>query len=202
MYIARLLYPVKVLGPGNRIAIWFSGCEHHCNGCCNPELWTQSNDQYISAEGIKTLINSVAFNNRIDGFSLTGGDPFFQPEALKELLPFLLTISEDILVYTGYDFNYVSEKYSDIINNIAVLIDGKYIEKQNYGSVLKGSDNQKIILLKEKYIDSYEQYLKEKQSHIQNFYTDNGIVSVGIHRADYKIQLENNILKRGLIKSE
>lgn len=39
MYIARILYPVKVLGPGERIGIWMDGCEHGCIGCSNPELW-------------------------------------------------------------------------------------------------------------------------------------------------------------------
>ena len=41
MYVARILYPVKVLGPGNRIGIWVSGCNHRCKGCSNPELWKQ-----------------------------------------------------------------------------------------------------------------------------------------------------------------
>lgn len=39
MYIARILYPVEVLGPGKRIGIWFCGCPRRCEGCSNPELW-------------------------------------------------------------------------------------------------------------------------------------------------------------------
>lgn len=36
MYVAGILYPVEVLGPGKRIGIWFSGCLSKCKGCSNP----------------------------------------------------------------------------------------------------------------------------------------------------------------------
>lgn len=36
MYVARILYPVEVLGPGKRVGIWFSGCPSKCKGCSNP----------------------------------------------------------------------------------------------------------------------------------------------------------------------
>lgn len=36
MYVAGILYPVEVFGPGKRIGIWFSGCLSKCKGCSNP----------------------------------------------------------------------------------------------------------------------------------------------------------------------
>ena len=86
MYIARILYPVEVLGPGKRIGIWFCGCPHHCKGCSNPELW-EINDKYsISTDDIEALIESIAKNGKIDGFTLTGGDPFYQYEDMMRLI--------------------------------------------------------------------------------------------------------------------
>lgn len=38
MYIARILYPVEVLGPGKRIGIWFCGCPRRCEGCSQPGI--------------------------------------------------------------------------------------------------------------------------------------------------------------------
>ena len=110
MYIARILYPVRVLGPGDRIGIWFAGCEHHCKGCSNPELWEERTEYMTSAAVIKQLVTRVSAENPVDGFTLTGGDPFFQLEALKELLPILLEFSQDILVYTGYLYEDLKEK--------------------------------------------------------------------------------------------
>ena len=45
IYVARILYPVKVLGPGNRVGIWLAGCDHKCLGCSNPELWEQKDEE-------------------------------------------------------------------------------------------------------------------------------------------------------------
>ena len=81
----------------------------------------------------------------MDGFTITGGDPFYQPDALRELLPLLETISPDILVYTGYLREELPE---DILQHIAVLIDGRYVQENNRGEVLRGSDNQRIIILR------------------------------------------------------
>ena len=50
MYLDRILYPVTSLGPGKRLCIWVSGCNARCEGCANPELWTQRPEQFISVE--------------------------------------------------------------------------------------------------------------------------------------------------------
>ena len=64
MYVDRVLYPVISLGPGNRLCIWVSGCNARCNGCANPELWTQKPEQYISVENIYAVINNCFFHFR------------------------------------------------------------------------------------------------------------------------------------------
>ena len=59
MYIARILYPIEVLGPGKRIGIWFCGCPHKCKGCSNPELWEFQERYKTSLNTIKELINKI-----------------------------------------------------------------------------------------------------------------------------------------------
>lgn len=202
MYIARILYPVKVLGPGLRIGIWFDGCKHKCKGCSNPELWEFQERYRTSSNVVINLIEKITENNIVDGFTLTGGDPLEQPEALRVLLPKLKKINADILMYTGYEYKTVADKYSDIFENITVLIDGKYIEERNNNCILRGSDNQNIYILNDNYKEKYEHYLNTAKNEIQDFTSNDGIISVGIHRPDYNRTLKNLIKEKGLEGTE
>lgn len=202
MYIARILYPVKVLGPGKRIGIWFDGCTHHCVGCSNPELWEKQEKYHTKIETVMNMLEGVVRNNDVDGFTLTGGDPIEQPDALRELLPEISRYTNDIILYTGYQYEEVREKYDDILRYIAVLIDGPYIENKNREELLKGSTNQRIIILADKYKGKYNKYLEEQHSEIQNFITPTGVISVGIHRPGYKEELDSFLNAKGLKKDE
>lgn len=198
MYIARLLYPIEVLGPGKRIGIWVCGCPHHCDGCANPELWEFSEDRKITVEALLELVAQVAESNQVDGFTITGGEPFYQPEELEILLKGLRKWSQDILVFSGY-YKEEIEKFSTLAN-IAVLVDGPYIKERNYGLTLRGSDNQRIHILNEQYKDIYSDYLLNKRSKIQNFLDGNSVISVGIHEPDYASKIKRYMERKGLVE--
>lgn len=195
MYIARILYPIEVLGPGKRIGIWFCGCPHKCEGCSNPELWEFQERYKTSLNTIKELINKICVDNSVDGFTITGGDPFYQENELVELLGYLKTINEDILVYTGYNKEEIPPQS---LNDIAVLIDGKYIEDQNFGQALIGSANQKIHILKLVYQKKYNDYISTTKNKIQNFTSTDGIISVGIHKPNFNNDFKEAIVNKGL----
>lgn len=195
MYIARILYPIEVLGPGKRIGIWFCGCPHKCKGCSNPELWEFQERYKTSLNTIKELINRICVDNLVEGFTITGGDPFYQENELVELLGYLKTINEDILVYTGYKKEEISPQS---LNDIAVLIDGKYIEELNFGHVLIGSDNQKVHILKSAYQKKYNDYISTTKNKIQNFTSTDGIISVGIHKPNFNNDFKKAIANKGL----
>lgn len=199
IYVARILYPVRVLGPGERIGIWFAGCEHHCKGCSNPELWDMGNEDAASVEILKGMIARVAADHPIDGFTLTGGDPFLQPEALRELLPVLQEFSTDILVYSGYLHEDLQEKYPDILERVAVLIDGPYVEERNNNCSLRGSDNQRIIYHDAAVRGKYEAYLSGHTNRIQNFRCRDGVISVGIHRPGYNEEFKEKMKSKGVL---
>jgi len=182
MYVARILFPVQVLGPGNRIGIWLCGCPHRCEGCSNPELWNFQERYHTSVDTVLSMVRSITEQVQIDGFTITGGDPFYQYDELKELLAALAQINADILVYTGYTLDQLVEKD---MSSIAVLIDGLYIKERNTNVPLRGSDNQVIHILKEEYRTAYEDYLASMHNQIQNFTATDGVVSVGIHRPDF-----------------
>jgi len=183
MYIARLLYPVEVLGPGKRVGIWFSCCPKRCKGCSNPELWNQDERYRTTPENIIELISHIARDHQIDGFTLTGGDPMYQYDDMIKLIKGLTEISKDIFVYTGYRIEELKDKD---LSGISVLIDGAYLQDRNKALMLRGSDNQRIIYLDESIKPRYEAYLSKGESEIQNFVLSDGVVSVGIHRAGFR----------------
>ena len=189
MNVARILYPVRVLGPGERVGLWLSGCNRGCKGCSNPELWQRKPEFEISTDNLLRLIHKISDAHPVDGFTISGGEPFDQAQDLSELVKEISVISDDILIYSGYKLeelrsrNDTSTEY--ILNNAAVLIDGAYMEELNDNSLLRGSSNQKIHILNSQYSVLYQKYLSETHNQIQNFTTADGIVSVGIHKKDF-----------------
>lgn len=182
MYVARVLYPVEVLGPGKRVGIWFCGCPRRCKGCSNPELWEFQEKYRTTPKTIFEMVKTVSKEHTVDGFTITGGDPFYQADALVELLDLLKEISDDVIVYTGYNR---AEINPDDLANISVLIDGEYIEELNDNSLLKGSSNQEVYILDEAKKNKYSTYFKTETNKVQNFFTSDGVVSVGIHRPNF-----------------
>lgn len=187
MYIARILYPVKVLGPGNRIGIWFAGCHHKCKGCSNPELWKVDEKYFVTIEQVEKLIRTVAVEHEIDGFTITGGDPVEQAVELTNLLVRVEDISRDVILYTGYQIKELtSDAQIKLLERIAVLIDGEYKEELNDGAFLRGSSNQIIHILSDQYCDKYEKYIRNNHNEIQNFMINNEVISVGIHNKEFR----------------
>lgn len=179
----RLLWPVTALGPGQRIALWVSGCRHHCFHCANPELWEKKQGQQIEVEKLQSVFRKMCAEKNVEGLTITGGEPFDQAEAFLELLDAAAGIFPDILIYSGYEEKELKEDSvrKELLSRVDVLIDGPYIEAKNKPSiVLRGSENQRIIYQNPKVKEKYEAYL-QKGRQIQNFVYDYKIISVGIH---------------------
>lgn len=188
MYVARILYPVKVLGPGKRIGIWFTGCKHRCKGCSNPELWNVDERYLVTSHQVEQLIRNIAEKNVVDGFTITGGDPMEQSAEIAELLGQVKNISDDVILYTGYEIGELtSENQRKLLDMVTVLIDGKYKEELNDDSFLRGSSNQNIHILQQEYESLYRNYINGAHNEIQNFMINNEVVSVGIHKKGFKL---------------
>lgn len=158
MYIARILYPVQNLGPGNRLGIWVSGCGRDCHGCANPELRIQKPEHKMSLGALARIIHMLPALP--DAVTITGGEPFDQPEGLSELCRWLsANVSRDILVYSGYTLRQLRERKDSLTDlalmSISALIDGEYVAALNRGNQLKGSENQTLHVFRPQYADAY-----------------------------------------------
>lgn len=189
MNVARVLYPVQTLGPGNRVGIWLCGCHRRCKGCSNPELWEEKPEYVISAEELGSAIETILKDRQIDGFTISGGEPMNQAAELSSLLDLLEKISNDILIYTGYTIEELLSSKSghqiDCVKKAGVIIDGMYIEEKNTGQIMVGSSNQRIVIIKKELDEKYRNYLRKQELEIQNFTGADDVYSIGIHRTGF-----------------
>ena len=152
MRIRHVCYPVRVLGPGDRVGIWVTGCSFGCPGCMSPELQDPLSGNELAPERIVEVIEKMAV--RPDGITISGGEPFDQPKELHTLVRLLrCRVTEDLLIYTGYTLQQLRDRNCPdtdaVLAAIAVLIDGRNVEELNDGVGLRGSSNQRIHIFRD-----------------------------------------------------
>ena len=133
-------------GPGLRLAVFAQGCPHHCPECHNP----QSHDFDGGEWGDTAEILRIAEDNcLLDGITLTGGEPFCQPEACAELARGAHKLGLNVWVYTGYLFENLlngTDAQRELLKNADVLVDGPFLIAQKSMDVrFRGSKNQRLI---------------------------------------------------------
>ena len=188
MRIGRILAPVHSLGPGERVCLWTKGCSKNCPGCISPELQNASGPEADEVM-LGNMLGQIAKGNNCNGLTISGGDPFEQPEALLKLLFSVREKGyfEDILVYTGFTSEEIREGAAGeagkkCLELIDVLIDGRYVKELNTPDcVLRGSSNQKVIFLNEdeNIKKSYEEYMKQGRI-LQSFVHGKDTIITGI----------------------
>ena len=149
-------------GLGVRVSLFVSGCRNCCPGCFNQMTWDFKYGKEYTSETEEEIIMLLK-PNYIDGFTLLGGEPFEEEnqETLAKLLSRIKKEypNKDVWCYTGYvletdllDEN--GKKYTEhtieMLKNIDVLVDGPFIlEKKNLMLKFRGSENQRVLNLKE-----------------------------------------------------
>lgn len=137
----------RVNGPGDRFVIWTQGCRKMCKNCYNPETWSHYRNNLVD---IDFLVEEIK-NLNSTGVTISGGDPFEQPEELFYLLREIkqLDLSDGVIVFSGYTMREIRGdcKLEKCLDYIDVLIDGLYIEENRITNGLAGSSNQEFHFL-------------------------------------------------------
>ena len=134
-------------GPGLRVTLFVSGCDHYCNGCQNPE--TKSGIPFDNT-AIEEIFKQLD-NDYISGITFSGGDPLnannrVEVCSLIHQIRLKYGKSKSIWIYTGYTWEEIVNTLTPVLLGVDVLIDGMFdkdLADVNYHWA--GSTNQRVI---------------------------------------------------------
>jgi anaerobic ribonucleoside-triphosphate reductase activating protein len=150
----RTHYPVTTLGPGVRAGIWTQGCSIGCRGCASRDTWEPAPDRLVEVGHVLDWLRSLP---RVDGVTITGGEPFEQPQPVGELVDGIRDWSRslgrdiDVLVYSGFTHGALKrrEPAHAVLRRCDAAITGPYVDRLNPGGRWRGSANQRLVILSE-----------------------------------------------------
>lgn len=138
-------------GTGIRVSLFTQGCNIHCKGCFNSELWNYSGGKEFTKDTINHLID-LCRDRHISGLSILGGEPLSECnlDSLKELIISFKKELPDktIWLWTGYYYHQLNDKQKQIVSMVNTLVDGPFeIEHKDPNLLFRGSSNQKITYI-------------------------------------------------------
>ncbi|MTI85107.1 MAG: anaerobic ribonucleoside-triphosphate reductase activating protein [Firmicutes bacterium] len=143
--VASIVKESVVDGPGFRTVVFMQGCPRECPGCHNPEQIPAEGGEEITVDEVVRRVES-GLTKLTKGITFSGGDPFFQPAALYDVIKLLKKRNPqlDMWVYTGYWYEEIKEL--PVLELIDVLVDGPYVETlRDISLPFMGSSNQRLI---------------------------------------------------------
>lgn len=126
------------------------GCTLGCAGCFNPTTHDAARGREMRVEEIASQLASTT---GIEGLSLSGGEPLQQAEAAVALLDAARALGLSTLAFSGYSLEEIRAlpHGPHVLARLDVLIDGRYVSTDRLASGLRGSANQRIQLLTNRY---------------------------------------------------
>ena len=139
-------------GPGLRFVVWFQGCTLGCHGCFNPDTHAAAPRMVLAVEELLGRLQEVSAT--VEGLTVTGGEPFQQPQALLVLLKGVKERTDlSVLVFSGYTLAEIRRRPpgEETLRYVDVLVDGRYDAARHHGLGLRGSANQRVHLITTRY---------------------------------------------------
>ena len=148
-------------GYGVRVSIFVSGCTNHCKECFQPETWNFDYGVPFDQSTIDNILKLMS-ESYIEGLTILGGEPM-EPLNQSEVLHLIREVKKkypekSIWIYSGftyeditnpYKYPYVKDILYEILKNIDVLVDGRFVRELHDPSLkFRGSSNQRIIDIK------------------------------------------------------
>jgi anaerobic ribonucleoside-triphosphate reductase activating protein len=145
-------WPVTVLGPGRRIGLWVQGCTIGCPGCVSQDTWPSDPATTVAVHDVLMWCRRVGAAG-IDGVTISGGEPFEQPQGLAALLDGLdawrrETGSDfDLLCYSGLPLRRLERDHATLLARLDAVIPEPYVDRLPLTHLWRGSGNQPLVPL-------------------------------------------------------
>lgn len=158
--VNKLHFPVEVLGPGRRVGIWMQGCTIRCFGCISRDTWAADSRFAVEVDEVLEWIACLPAGG-VDGVTISGGEPFDQPEALGRLLDGLHDwraaqgVEIDFLAYSGRAEGELRRDFGDMLGKLDAVVAEPFIQGEHTTLPLRGSANQEVVALSELGMERY-----------------------------------------------
>lgn len=126
-------------GPGLRFLVFLQGCPLQCAFCHNPDSWSFEPKQSFTPEDVLKKIRRIRpYFGQSGGVTISGGEPLYQPQFVKELL--LLCKKENIHTALDTSGTVFNQDVADILSLAdIILLDVKGSTKTNFDRICKGN---------------------------------------------------------------
>lgn len=201
--VSRVHFPVRVLGPGRRLGIWLQGCGIGCPGCVSRDTWNPDGGTALTVGDLLARCEELV-EGRLDGVTISGGEPFEQPEALADLVDGLRAWGArrgevlDILCYSGRTESALRRNFRTLVDRMDVIVAGPYVAARGLEHPLAGSANQRVLAISElgrarlAWLDPLE------RPRMQMDVSEERIWMIGIPRAGDLARIEAELASRGV----
>jgi anaerobic ribonucleoside-triphosphate reductase activating protein len=153
--VSRVIDRCAVLGPGNRAVIWVQGCPLRCRDCIAQETLSFDGGTVMPVADLASWLCSLT---DAEGVTLSGGEPFAQAGPLAQLLDEVRARRPDFtaMSYSGFTLAALRRGAPDqraLLDRLDLLVDGPYQVTRHGDLRWRGSSNQRLIPLSDRYRD-------------------------------------------------
>jgi anaerobic ribonucleoside-triphosphate reductase activating protein len=143
-----------VNGPGARAVVWVQGCSLGCPGCWNPETHDPLRGSRLDVSKILEWFARSSRENRVEGLTISGGEPMEQAPAVLELLRRLREAHPEMT--TGLFSGYTEPELPVVLwramqSHLDFAVLGRYNERRRSHDPLVTSTNQVLRLYTTRY---------------------------------------------------
>jgi anaerobic ribonucleoside-triphosphate reductase activating protein len=169
------------------------------------DTWQRREDTAVPVEVVAARCIAWA-EDGADGLTISGGEPFEQPEPLARLLNLMGSWRQrsgrsgfDILCYSGMKQSRLEREHGGVLAQLDALVPEPFQERRSGGARWRGSTNQPLLALSALGRARYTRLEPDQDGpNVQIALADDGLFFVGIPRRGDMDRIEAALKARGI----